>query len=1319
MDKKLLFPLSILSFALVCGGISSQTFANSSLKDDDVLEVAKAGEGCFYSGDYSTDYTDEPNYTTQADLTFSKMNYRTVHKRHRGDAVKVAVLDSGINYTHEDFRDINYNDVIQNNSCSIEWDAQNNQWLRYLYSNNTSHINDTLGHGTNVASVIASQINELGCAGIAPNIELYVYKVTNSSHGYEWGAIQTALTDCVTRGIDVINMSFQAYENDVTYNGSTMKSSSGCSNMLTTWLNNCYNHGITLVAAAGNYNTTERSYPASNNHVISVGSLAKGSTTTKAGYSNLSDIDLVAPGSVYVADKGSNSAYKKTQGTSFSSPIVTAAIALYIEQHPSATPLEIENALYASCDPIEGTPSWAGHGRLNVVKFLGDDVPSAVTVSNIDNYELNMEVGASFTLDVDVTCTEDCDDDSVSYEFEYDEGIASIDSNGVITASAPGEDIVTVRSNSNSDAYYSFLLTVTGEVEKTLSLSPSSTSIEEGFTEQLIASTFPEDIIVFSSNNTNVATVTSGGLVTAVSPGTARITASANGLNQHCDVTVTKSPLTSISIEGMTTKYALDSSFSFDGTCTAHYHNQTSKTVTPTSVTSPDMSSEGEKTITVSYTDSGVTKTVDYTITVSERISTGDINFTLSNTVATDANDHIWTATNCSTVGSYLAMKYTTSKIQSDYFYIDVNSDVDVTVRIGSFGGSQAGVNVYAVNSSGIKITNTVSATPTTNSNRPYSGTLEFSNKSDNYVSFVMETSNVTNNTKYIRCYYLNFTYTPGVEPPKVTNIVLDKSELNFDLYGTKVGYITPTVTYEEGADSTVYYTLSSVGIVSLSKNSGATGEQITVTALSVGSVTITATSGERSAICSVTVVDTTPIPVTTLNISNSEASLVKNAHITLTATALPNNATNKELLWSTDNSSIATISATSGNSITVTAVGEIGDSTTITVSTTDGSNLSKTCSVTIIEQVVQIGVEISGHNASVPYMNTYSVGSNVVVKQVMSDGNKNVVTPTSTNYTVDTTSIGIKQISATYGGFTGYANVKVTNNGASANVGEDSEEAVSQKTSFTTSSWGDANSRWTSGKNANGFNATQGVQISKGASGANATSKSSYSKISSIVVGYSTNGSSGKGAIKVKVGTGTEQSYSVTAPSSGGTAYKSKEFTFSPEETGTVKLTVNCDTNSMYIKDITINYIIGVSFPASPEEQAISWAKYFNSFTEEYCDVSGVNSDVESISSGWEEMANEYDYMTSEAKIALLDSSDTNIEKALTTYRVIVSKYGSATINNFIVDSNDNPIELASNYGFEVLTNTDNLLVVAITILSISSILGFFIYYKKKQNNY
>lgn len=510
----------------------------------------------FYPASYNTEITNEPSYSTQNSYTFSSMNFNQAHKSYRGDSVKVAVIDSGLNYTHEDFVDSNSNHIIQGHSRTI--DSTSGSWLYYQFdSGYKSKIVDTLGHGTNVASVIASQINAIGCAGIAPNVELYVYKVTNTNNGYEWYAINSALKYCIDEGMDVINMSFQAYEHAVSYGTSSMAASSGCSTVMTNYINNCYNAGITLVAAAGNFNTSEPSYPASNNYVISVGSLAESSTTTKAGYSNTYGIDLVAPGTVYVADKGTNSSYKKTSGTSFSAPIVTAAIALYKQQNPDATPAQIEAALYASCDEISGNPSWAGNGRLNIDKFLGvdyHDSPTEIVINNpeIVDDELNLEIGDHLDLDWTVNGTGTFDDSVNFYTLSGESNVVSVSSNGRITATGVGSDYVVIESNTNPDVYASVYVTVTSSgggspTVSSVTVTPSSLSLDLNGTKTANLSATvngennPSQVVTWSSSNPSVATVSASGLVTGVATGSATITATSQedaSKSGTCSVTV-------------------------------------------------------------------------------------------------------------------------------------------------------------------------------------------------------------------------------------------------------------------------------------------------------------------------------------------------------------------------------------------------------------------------------------------------------------------------------------------------------------------------------------------------------------------------------------------------------------------------------------------------------------------------------------------------------------------------------------------------------------------------------------------------------------
>lgn len=563
--KKIIIPsllaLSVgISLLFLNGGFVKPT------KVEDSQEFAKPGMVA-YAASYSTDPTNEPNYSTQNTKTFQYLHLGRTLNSYRGDSVKVGIIDSGINYDHEDFM-VSGSTKVKGDSKYYEY--QSSSWVYYKASQHGySYIDDTLGHGTNVAATVAAAINSVGGTGLAPNVELYVYKVTNSSNGYEFGAIQNALMDAQTLGIDVINMSFQSYEHAVSYNGSTMGASSGCSTILSYYLNQAYDAGITLVGAAGNYNTNEPSYPGSNNHVINVGSLNQ-TDTDKAGFSNYgSTIDLVAPGYVYVADEASNTAYTNTQGTSFSAPLVTAAIALYIQQNPNATPAQIESALYASCDPIDDSGSaytnWAGNGALNVSKFLGinDDGPTDIVINNpeIVDEELELSVGDYLDLDYTVNGVGTFDDSVNFYTLSGEENVVSVSSSGRINAVGEGSDYVIIESNADSNVYTQVYVTVTSSgavpTVTSVTVSPSSLNLDlngtktGNLTATVNGDNDPSQDVTWTSSNTSVATVSSTGVVTAKATGSATITATSvvdltkSGI---CEVSVTSTASQTLTI---------------------------------------------------------------------------------------------------------------------------------------------------------------------------------------------------------------------------------------------------------------------------------------------------------------------------------------------------------------------------------------------------------------------------------------------------------------------------------------------------------------------------------------------------------------------------------------------------------------------------------------------------------------------------------------------------------------------------------------------------------------------------------------------------
>lgn len=113
--------------------------------------------------------------------------------------------------------------------------------------------------------------------------------------------------------------------------------------------------------------------------------------------------------------------------------------------------------------------------------------------------------------------------------------------------------------------------------------------------------------------------------------------------------------LVSITISGQTTTYTVGDTFEFDGTVTATYSDGTTATVTPTSVSEPDMDVEGTKDVTVTYTEGGVTKEITYQINVS----------------AADNTDYS---------GTYAIVAYRNS--ESLYYYLTNEQTSSSTVRL-------------------------------------------------------------------------------------------------------------------------------------------------------------------------------------------------------------------------------------------------------------------------------------------------------------------------------------------------------------------------------------------------------------------------------------------------------------------------------------------------------------------------------------------------------------------------------------------------------------------------------------------------------------
>lgn len=210
----------------------------------------------------------------------------------KGAGVKVAIIDTGVDYTHLD--------LVANYVGGHD------------FVNSDTDPMDDNGHGTHVAGTVAAMDNEFGVVGVAPEAELYALKALDETGRGYVSDIVAAIEWATENEIQVINMSL-----------------GGRKNISLEWAcDSAYSDGLLLVAAAGNGGAVI--YPAAYSSVIAVS--ATDSNDDLAYFSSTGkQVELAAPGvninSTLPGDSYSGDD-EKWSGTSMASPHVAGTAAL-------------------------------------------------------------------------------------------------------------------------------------------------------------------------------------------------------------------------------------------------------------------------------------------------------------------------------------------------------------------------------------------------------------------------------------------------------------------------------------------------------------------------------------------------------------------------------------------------------------------------------------------------------------------------------------------------------------------------------------------------------------------------------------------------------------------------------------------------------------------------------------------------------------------------------------------------------------------------------------------------------------------------------
>lgn len=209
-----------------------------------------------------------------------------------GEGVRVAVLDSGIDYTHPELAD-NYQGG---------WD--------FVFNDNDPFDDSWNSHGTHVAGVIAAAADGSGVVGVAPNAALYGIKVLDGAGFGLLSWIIAGIDWAVENDIDIVNISIGGPH----------------SAALQDACETAYNAGVLLVAAAGNGSTI--TYPAAYDSVIAVTGTDK--ADQKGWFASTGpQIELAAPG-VAINSTTADNTYAELSGTSQAAPHVSGTAALLL-----------------------------------------------------------------------------------------------------------------------------------------------------------------------------------------------------------------------------------------------------------------------------------------------------------------------------------------------------------------------------------------------------------------------------------------------------------------------------------------------------------------------------------------------------------------------------------------------------------------------------------------------------------------------------------------------------------------------------------------------------------------------------------------------------------------------------------------------------------------------------------------------------------------------------------------------------------------------------------------------------------------------------
>ncbi|MBR4455918.1 MAG: Ig-like domain-containing protein [Solobacterium sp.] len=516
---------------------------------------------------------------------------------------------------------------------------------------------------------------------------------------------------------------------------------------------------------------------------------------------------------------------------------------------------------------------------------ITNDIPVS-SVSLFYDEQIVMKIGSSRTV-FPVVTPADATDKSVTW-VSSDPAVVSINNDGTLVALKQGSASITVTSNDGGYSATSLVKVKDSFDVKGVSLT-ETVRLNIGENDELYAEFIPyyaeNRNVTWVSSNPEIATVENG-IVTARSEGNAIITVTTEegGFTANCNVTVYK-PITPEYVSVNYVSILANRSIIKAGESIKFICN-----VTPENAT--------DSTVTWYSSDTSVA-TVDENGLV-HAIKKGNAFITA---VSNDG-------------------KHSSSRIIRVDDSLKVSSINFSEYRLNLDCGEKKTINYY------IYPDDADDNSVTWYSYDPAIATVDQSGIVTAVSKGITAVKVVSNDGGYMATCQINV----GEADPSVIHVEsvsLDKTAVTMEKGGTET--LTAAVLPANAANKDILWKSDNSAVATVDS----TGK---VTGVSGGTANITATTvdGGKTATCTVTV----SVPVTGVSLDKTELTMVKDSNETLTATILPEDATNKEVIWSTSDSSVATVADG-----VVTAVG--GGTAIISAKTSDG-NYEAQCEVTV-----------------------------------------------------------------------------------------------------------------------------------------------------------------------------------------------------------------------------------------------------------------------------------------------------------------------------------------------------------------------------------